>query len=272
MLHASPLHTRLAPTPSGLLHLGNAYSFLLTAQLAAQTQGSLLLRIDDLDNDRKRTEYLIDIFESLAYLNITIDRGPQSLADFEKNWSQKTRLPLYEAALAKLVAGGHVFACACSRKDLLKKACTCFERKLDLATPNFAWRIFVPEKTIVRFADARLGAVACDVHEALGNFVVRRRDGIPAYQLVSLVDDLHFGINALVRGEDLLPSTAAQIFLAQLLDEKSFSENYFLHHDLIRSPSGEKLSKSVGAEALKTLRLQGKKISLRNDELHIEVA
>jgi glutamyl/glutaminyl-tRNA synthetase len=265
-----PLHTRLAPTPSGLLHLGNAYSFLLTAQLAAQSQGSLLLRIDDLDNDRKRTEYLADIFESIAYLKIGIDRGPQSLSDFEKSWSQKTRLQLYHAALTKLVAGGHVFACSCSRKELLTKACVCVEHKLDLETPNLAWRVFVPEKTVIRFTDARLGAVACDLHEGLGNFVVRRRDGIPAYQLVSLVDDLHFGINAIVRGEDLLPSTAAQIFLANLLGEYSFAENYFLHHALIRSSSGQKLSKSEGAEALKIWRQQGKEISLTNFSTHLE--
>ncbi|MGL4597636.1 MAG: glutamate--tRNA ligase family protein [Bacteroidia bacterium] len=271
MHHAHPLHTRLAPTPSGLLHLGNAYSFLLTARLAHESQGSLLLRIDDLDNDRKRPAYLTDIFDSIAYLNIAIDRGPKSVLDFEANWSQTKRLVMYETALEKLVAEGHVFACSCSRKQLITEPCTCYAKKLNLQTPDLAWRMRVPENTIISFSDARLGAVSLDLCEALGNFVVRRRDGIPAYQLVSLIDDLHFGINAVVRGEDLLHSTAAQIFLAQVLGEKSFSENYFFHHDLIRNTNGEKLSKSEGAEALMNLMKQGKHIGLDHAGQKLEI-
>jgi glutamyl/glutaminyl-tRNA synthetase len=232
---------RLAPTPSGFLHAGNALNFILNALLArARPGGRLLLRIDDLDADRKRPEYVQDVFDTLRWLDISWDEGPVNAADFEKNWSQHTRIALYEQVLARLRETGLLFACSKSRRALAPFGhvypVEFREQGLSLDAPNVAWRIKTP-------ADF-----------PLPDFIVRRRDGIPAYQLASVVDDLHFGITHVVRGEDLAASTRAQQFLAECLGESRFSKIQFLHHPLLLNDSGEKLSKSAGAAALRSDR------------------
>lgn len=257
------LRFRLAPTPSGYLHAGNAYSFLFTDRLARRFDGRVLLRIDDLDAERKRAEYVADIFDSLRWLGIDWAEGPRDAADFEENWSQRHRMHRYDALLARLRAGGHLFACDCSRTRLQHTGAGgvypgfCLEKNLPLDAPDVAWRIRVPEAQTVAYIDEILGPQTSALGLDLGCFVVRRRDGLPAYQIASLADDLHFGVNAIVRGEDLLGSTAAQLFLAEILGEKSFCENKFWHHPLLRDAEGHKLSKSDGADALRAMRLAG---------------
>lgn len=258
-LKNSLLRSRIAPTPSGFLHIGNAYSFILTSQLVRQQQGTLLLRIDDMDGGRVRPEYLQDIFDTLDFLGVKYEEGPENVDDFNQHYSQKLRLPLYQKLLDKLCATGLVYACSCSRKTLLvsNNICICKTKKLPLETLDAAWRIEVPANTIIQFNDEYLGAVSIDLSELMPDFVIRKKDGMPAYQVSSLADDSHHHINYIVRGEDLLHSTAAQLYLAKLAGVESFTHTQFYHHALVKNSNGEKLSKSAGATSIKALRENG---------------
>src|SRR5690554_2173618 len=139
--------TRIAPTPSGYLHLGNVLSFAITAVLAKQSGARVMLRIDDLDRARVRPAYLADIFDTLTYLNIPWDEGPADYAAYESTYSQVHRLELYFDALARLRGQGAVFACDCSRGMLLRNhpagAYTgrCKQRGLPLDGEGYCWRI-----------------------------------------------------------------------------------------------------------------------------------
>jgi glutamyl-Q tRNA(Asp) synthetase len=247
--------TRIAPTPSGYLHTGNALNFLLTAALAKRYHAKLLLRIDDLDRERYRTAYAEDIFATLRFLNIQWDEGPRGLADFEKAWSQQQRMKPYKEALQKLRAAGAVFACACSRKEAGE--CRCRSKHFSLDAPNMSWRVITGDEVfLVKSLDGQ--ATTASLPHEMKNFVVRKKDGWPAYQLASVVDDLHFGIDFIVRGEDLWPSTLAQLYLAKQLGEEGFSTMRFYHHPLLKGAGGKKLSKSAGAASVKHWRESGK--------------
>lgn len=240
--------TRIAPTPSGFLHSGNKFSFQLTAQLAKEIGADILLRIDDLDAARKRSEYVNNVFETLHQMEINWQLGPQTPDEFESQWSQHLRIDVYTAVLNELLQQPkRVYACACSRRDLASTngLCHCKRKNLPLELPDVAWRVNVEPDTLISFKDIHRGDVTIDLAKATGDFVVRRRDGIPAYQVASLADDIHFGITHIVRGEDLLASTAAQLFLARILNYTAFLECSFLHHTLITDELGEKLSKST---------------------------
>lgn len=241
--HPAP-RLRLAPTPSGYLHLGNALNFILNARSAHRSpKGGLLLRIDDLDAERKRPEYVEDVFETLHWLHIDWNEGPRTPADFEENWSQHHRLPLYFQLLDKLRDTGALFACRKSRRDLAPFGGAYPEafraQNLSLDDPDVAWRLQTPPGF------------------PLPDFIVRRRDGLPAYQVASLADDLHFGITHIIRGEDLAASTAAQRLLAERTGLREFLSINFLHHPVLRDERGEKLSKSAGAGSLKAMRESG---------------
>lgn len=262
-MQLTPFRSRLAPTPSGYLHLGNVFSFLLTWLLVRREQGELLLRIDDIDAERKRPEYVQDIFDTLDWLQLDYELGPKDAADFETNWSQHHRLPLYENALQKLIGmPGTLFACTCSRAQLAQNGGsaypgTCADKQLPLNTPEAALRLRVADSATVVIPDAVAGTITYPLGTTSGSFVVRRRNGLPAYQLASLCDDLHFGISSVVRGADLLGSTAAQLYLAEQLHEPVFTQAQFIHHPLLHDEHGVKLSKSEGALALRTLRANG---------------
>jgi glutamyl/glutaminyl-tRNA synthetase len=256
--------TRIAPTPSGFLHEGNAFAFLLTAQLAKKHGASVLLRIDDLDNDRKRPEYVTDIFETLHWLGIHWDEGPRNPEELETEWSQHHHLELYEDALTTLRKKGLLYACGCSRKQLsglespADEAHTCRNGQLPLDTPDTAWRIRIPASATVCFRNLNGDMVTLCPSQLLPEPVVRRRDGIPSYQVASVCDDVHFGIDLIVRGEDLLASTAAQLFIAQQLGFGSFLNATFYHHPLVLNADGTKWSKSAGTEAESLLRRDGR--------------
>jgi glutamyl/glutaminyl-tRNA synthetase len=236
---------RLAPTPSGFLHAGNALNFGLNYTAARHCEdGRVLLRIDDLDNERTRPEYLQDIFDSLTWLGIHWDLGPRNPLDFEQHWSQMLRLDLYMDLLTRLRQKGLLFACQKSRKELMpfngRYPAEFRHQGLDLDAPDVAWRIKTPENA------------------PLPDFIVRRRDGIPAYQVASVADDLHFGVTHVIRGADLKASTWAQQFLAECAGlSTEFSRIQFLHHPLLLDNHGEKLSKSAGAASLKHAREMG---------------
>jgi glutamyl/glutaminyl-tRNA synthetase len=281
--HKRTLKTRLAPTPSGFLHLGNGASFVATWALARAYEGEVLLRIDDLDAERMRPEYVEDIFKTLEWLGLDWDEGPFSVADFSQNWSQHLRLDVYEKALSDLKKTDNLYACNCSRKDIRLKSInglypnTCRENRLfDLEkTANYekttAWRIRVEENKIVHFNNfEKMGPLSInpileekndfltDFHvnlsRKMGDFIIRQKNGLPSYQLASLIDDGFFNINFIVRGEDLLHSTAAQIFLAEQLNQTDFLNTNFWHHPLITDTDGSKLSKSEGAASLLSFR------------------
>ncbi len=259
-----PLRSRLAPTPSGLLHPGNGLSFAMTWAMVRATGGHLLLRIDDLDKTRCRDEYIADIFETLDWMGIDYDEGPTGVADFHARWSQHLRLDAYHTALDALRAGGHLFACACSRRDVLVAAApdgrypgTCVAANLPFDAPDVAWRLRVPTPPpVLRMSDMGHAAVvegtgANDAH------VVRQKNALPAYHIGSLVDDTLFGINAVVRGQDLWDATWAQLHLARLLDNTAFAAVHFWHHPLVLDADGNKLSKSKGAGSLRAWRQAG---------------
>lgn len=250
---ALPIHSRIAPTPSGYLHLGNAFSFLLTWFLVRASGGTLLLRIDDLDAARKRPQYLEDIFRTLEWLQITYDLGPSGPDDFEKNFSQVHRAEIYATLLSQLAQTGIVFACTCTRTRgsspaNLPHRCAC--RDAGLPREQAALRVFVPGETCIEIEPGRTVLLG----QEQGNFVVRRRDGIPAYQLTSIADDLHYGIDTVVRGEDLTASTAMQIYLLSQLNQKS---PRFFHHALLLDTSGSKLSKSTDSPGIADYRAAG---------------
>jgi glutamyl-tRNA synthetase len=257
------LRSRLAPTPSGYLHLGNAFSFVLTWLIVRKQHGHLHLRIDDLDRDRAKPEYYNDIFTTLEWLGLDYDSGARSPQDCLANWSQRRRLHDYNAALMQLAEKSDVFACDCSRSLLAQTSHmglypgTCRTKNLPFATTNTAWRVRVPEQTSVRFHDASGGEISLDVASELGDFIVRRRDGIPAYHIASLVDDTLDDITFIVRGADLLTSTAAQIFLAERLGFSNFTQTTFLHHPLLLESPDKKLSKSHQSLSLKAMRENG---------------
>jgi len=255
--------TRIAPTPSGYLHIGNALSFLLTADVAKKAGAKLLLRIDDLDRARIRKEYVTDIFDTLRFLQIEWDEGPQNVAEYESDWSQVHRMHLYEAALQQLKSAGRVYACTCSRAQLQQAAiytCPCREKRLPLDTPGASWRLITNAEQPLTVRTLAGKVITTHLPAAMQSFVVRKKDSYPAYQLSSLIDDEYFGIDAIVRGQDLWNSTLAQQYLAQVLGKTFFQRVVFYHHPLVMDAGGQmKLSKSAGATSIRHLRMQGKR-------------
>jgi glutamyl/glutaminyl-tRNA synthetase len=256
--------TRIAPTPSGFLHLGNAFSFLITKALAEKTGAKILLRIDDLDRERYRTEYVQDIFDTLDFLEIKIDSGPNNLREFESDWSQIHRMGLYENALTNLRSTGSLFACDCSRKKIQQLDSSgyylgqCLDRRLSLDKTEVAWRVNTMESDFQTFTEYPDQAISALIPQDSAFYVVRKKDRLPAYHLTSVVDDIHFGVDLIVRGKDLQSSTLAQLDLAKKLGLEQFSKITFSHHALIRGEKKEKLSKSEGATSLQYLRKEGK--------------
>lgn len=240
---------RLAPTPSGFLHEGNLFAFLVQEELAKRHGALLGLRIDDLDRERFRPEYLSDVFRCLDALGIVPAFGPRTEEEFYTSYRQELRLSRYREVLEQLKGLGLLYACRCSRKavsEWVGVGCPggCAEEHLSFDAPDTLWRLRAPEET-VEWEDGFLGAVRVNLRERMGDVVLRRRDGLPAYQITSLTDDRDLQIDLLVRGEDLLESTAVQLWLSEKLWGPAKVLRY--HHPLLLSPSGEKLSKSAGA-------------------------
>lgn len=258
------IHTRFAPTPSGWLHIGNAISFIITWLYARSANGTIHLRIDDIDGERAREEFIEDIFTGIEWLGLDYDSGPKSVDDFFKNHSQHTRLDLYNSYLNQLQEKGLLFACNCSRKrvhDLPGGMYDghCLNLHLPFDAPETNWRIITPEgKSSISFNSVWANYPPIDLYTDMRHFIVKGKNGRAAYQMASVADDVLYNINFIVRGEDLLQSTAAQTYLAALLpDLQSFTQTKFLLHPLIMGANGEKLSKSKGATALVDMREAG---------------
>ena len=227
--------------------------------MAQKSGAKILLRIDDLDQARVNQEYLQDIFDTLNFLEIPWDEGPRDVKEFEDSWSQLQRIEIYNEAIEKLKEKELLFACTCSRQQMRgSQPCTCFEKHLPLDTENVNWRIITGdnELTIKNYhGEVTKAALPTEMH----NFIIRRKDGLPSYQLASVVDDLLYRIGLVVRGEDLWASTVAQHELASALEENQFNHIAFYHHPLLMETGNKKLSKSAGATSVRYLRQQGKK-------------
>ncbi|HTI89941.1 MAG TPA: glutamate--tRNA ligase family protein [Puia sp.] len=266
--------TRIAPTPSGFLHLGNVVSFVRAVELGKRMGGKVLLRIDDMDRERVEKKYVRDIFDTLEFLELPWDEGPRNVEEFERDWSQVHRMGLYREALEVLREGKDLFGCNCSRAQVLRDSVdgvypgTCREKEISLEAGNVSWRLRTDDNELgVRFLGG--GAVGDDVigegrvvkarmPGSMKDFVVRKRDGFPAYQLTSVVDDLYYGVDLVVRGEDLWDSTVAQHFLAGKLGKgREFGAIGFYHHPLLMAEGERKLSKSAGDTSVQYLRTQG---------------
>lgn len=239
-----PIRSRLAPTPSGYLHLGNALNFLLTWLLTRRAGGTLTLRIDDADRGRCRPEFIADIFHQLEWLGLEWEEGPTGPDDFTAHHSQLKRLERYRHFLELLRAKELLFACTCSRQDIRAAS----HNGLYPGTCRFRQQ-----------APAVLHTWRISSSTDMGDFVLWRRDGLPAYQLASLVDDLDHRINLIVRGDDLFSSSAAQLYLAARLGPagSAFSRVTFHHHPLCLATDGRKLAKSDQALSLAAMRQQG---------------
>lgn len=255
------MKTRMAPTPSGLLHAGNGASFVLAWKLAREAGGKVLLRIDDLDAERARPEYVQDIFETLDWLGLDWDEGPRNAGEMEQ-WSQHRRVEGYMQLVERLRAEGQLYACTCSRKDIAGRTGGveydghCRQRGLPLDLPDCCWRLRLPDGAAVAMRTWPNGALR-ELPLDMPDPVIRQRDGRPAYQIASLADDLQFGVDLIVRGMDLLPSTAIQLHVAQLLGKAVFGDALFLHHPLLLDEAGQKRSKSHGARSLREQRHAG---------------
>jgi glutamyl/glutaminyl-tRNA synthetase len=266
--------TRIAPTPSGFLHLGNVLSFVITAAIAEKTNAKILLRIDDLDRERVRNEYVQDIFDTLNFLEIPWHEGPRNFREYETEFSQIRRLDLYNDVLEKLRSSRQVFACTCSRaqiRDINPDEIypgTCRDKGISLDANDVSWRLRADgaKEIAINTLDDR--TIKTELPATMQDFIVRKKDSYPAYQLASVVDDLHFGVDLVVRGEDLYASTLAQAHLAIVLHGDAFQKVTFYHHPLLTTLSGKKLSKSAGDTSIRYLREQGKKPS----DVYTEIA
>ena len=241
---------RIAPTPSGFLHEGNRLNFRVTADLATSLGADLALRIDDADATRYRREYAEDIFATLHDMGIAWTVGPSDVDDFEQHWSQRAKTEFYREALRDAIASGlPVYACACSRSQQSGPAsggCAggCRSRALELEPGRTALRV-----AIEAGSEVAIGEDVVPLADAMGDFVIWRRDDLPSYQLLSVVEDRELRVTHIVRGRDLLPSSAAQVHLAQWTGAHNVAEAVYVHHELVTDSAGAKLSKSTLAQA-----------------------
>jgi glutamyl-Q tRNA(Asp) synthetase len=242
---------RFAPSPTGPLHAGSLVAALASWLDARAHSGQWLVRIEDVDTPRCVPGADATILAQLSTCGLVPDAAP--------TW-QSARGALYQAALDRLLAQGHAYPCACSRKDIedaLAAQGRPRQRGREVPYPGTcrsglhgrsprAWRLRVPDG-VVHWADRRLGAQAQDVSHEVGDVVLRRADGLWAYQLAVVVDDADQGITHVVRGEDLADNTPRQVVLQRAL---GLPTPAYLHTPLVLAADGEKLSKQNGAQAL----------------------
>ena len=252
--------SRLAPTPSGYLHLGNAFSFILTWLLVRRLEGKLQLRIDDLDSARLKRDCLEDIFLQLEWLGLEYDSGPQGPEEHLKHYSQSLKIEDYRETLSSLRQLRSLYACQCSRKQYLAISedglypKTCRDKKLDLDQPEIIWRFKSESEALSDTVFFEGSSEEDSSSKPLGDAVLLRRNGIPSYQIASLVDDMKNRSTLIVRGIDLYPSSLFQQTVAEKLGWATFSEICFVHHSLLKDSTGKKYAKSEGAYSLKDLK------------------
>jgi glutamyl-tRNA synthetase len=261
-----PIHTtRLAPSPTGALHLGNARTFLVNWAMARQAGWGILLRIEDLDGPRIRKGADLQAMEDLRWLGIDWDQGPVY---------QSSRMPLYRRAVDQLLAGGWAYPCICSRSEIEQAASaphaedgaavypgTCrgrfgsIEQASISAGREPALRFAIPDRTL-SFTDGFAGPQQFDLGAQLGDFVIAKGDRSPAYQLAVVVDDAEMNITQVVRGDDLIDSTPRQMLLYEALGIADRIPRYH-HLPLVVGPDGRRLAKRHGDTRISRYRGQG---------------
>ena len=248
------LRGRFAPSPSGRMHLGNLFSALLAWLSARAAGGAVVLRMEDLDPDRCRPEYAAQLADDLRWLGLDWDEG------YERDgphgpYLQSTRTEQYAAAFHALEARGLVYPCFCTRAERLaasaphrgeagERECKCKyltekERAERALTRRPAWRLTVPDREI-SFTDGLQGPFGENLARDCGDFILRRSDGVYAYQLAVVVDDAAMGVTQVVRGSDLLDSTPRQLWLQE---ELGLPHPEYGHVPLLLAPDGRRLAK-----------------------------
>ena len=287
---------RLAPSPTGLLHLGHARTFWVAQQRARANGGTLILRNEDIDATRFKLEFVAQMLEDLRWFGFEWQEGPDCGGPFGP-YSQSERRSFFAAALEKLRAGGFIYPCTCSRKDIRDAARAPHSEDDEVIYPGTcrpkgdrwqvtslrseasarqasdmnpapgivspvtchlsrraSWRFRIHDGETVAFTDGNCGPQQFVAGKDFGDFVVWRHDDVPAYQLACVVDDAAMGITEVVRGADLLLSTARQILLYRAL---GFTPPAFYHCALMLDENGERLAKRHDALSLRALREWG---------------
>ncbi len=276
----APYRGRLAPSPTGYLHLGHSRTFWIAQQRARDGVGVLVLRNEDLDAQRFKLEFVGAMLEDLKWFGFEWQEGPDCGGPFGP-YNQSERREFYLGAMQKLLAGGFIYPCTCSRSDVRRALSaphqgedepvypgTCREKfKLSGEGAAFApdnkagaargknWRFRVPNGETIAFVDGHCGRQQFVAGKDFGDFVVWRHDGVPAYQLSVVVDDAAMQITEVVRGADLLPSTARQLLLYRAL---GVAAPQFFHCPLMTDEKGVRLAKRHDALSLRRLRAEGK--------------
>lgn len=277
---------RLAPSPTGFLHLGHARTFWQAQERAEKFSGELILRNDDLDRERCKPEFVSAMFEDLKWFGFEWSEGPDIGGPLTP-YSQSERKEIYRRALDKLRDGNFIYPCTCSRKDIqaavtaphaaddeliyprtcrptaecavrseefLSRSLTAFNSALCAPHSTFSWRFRVPDGETISLVDENLGEQKFIAGKDFGDFVVWRQDDVPAYQLACVVDDAAMNITEVVRGADLLVSTARQLLLYRAL---GLPAPNFFHCELMLDENGQRLAKRTDALSLRFLRNQG---------------
>jgi glutamyl-tRNA synthetase len=275
VLNASSAYRgRLAPSPTGHLHLGHARTFWFAAERARATGGKLILRNEDLDSTRFRLDFVDSMLEDLRWLGFHWDEGPDIGGSFGP-YNQSERRAFYRAALEKLHAANLIFPCTRSRRDVLDATCAPHEASRELDEPiyppqfrpaletslpplgdviNVNWRLRVPDSETLTFDDGYFGPQQAVAGRDFGDFLVWRKDDTPSYQLACVVDDAAMGITEVVRGADLILSTFRQLLLYRAL---GYTTPAFFHCPLMLDDKGVRLAKRHDALCLRKLRESG---------------
>jgi glutamyl-tRNA synthetase len=270
---SSTYRGRLAPSPTGFLHLGHARTFWIAQQRALAQRGVLILRNEDLDAARAKQEFTAAMVQDLHWFGLQWHEGPDIGGPLAP-YVQSQRREHYLSAFEKLRAGGFVYPCICSRQDVLRALQaphagddeplypgTCRPK----AQPNVRaansqpatrvnWRFRVPDGEFISFTDGHYGPQRFLAGKDFGDFVVWRHDGFPSYQLAVVVDDAGMRVTEVVRGEDLLKSTARQLLLYGAL---GWTAPAFFHCPLLTDSAGTRLAKRHDALSLRALRAKG---------------
>jgi glutamyl-tRNA synthetase len=261
---------RIAPSPTGYLHLGHARTFWVAQQRARASAGNLIFRNEDLDQQRSRPEFVHAMYEDLRWLGLDWDEGPDIGGMFGP-YSQSERRSFYLEAWRKLRDGGFIYPCTCSRKDLELAPSAPHEDEDEIPYPGncrtrlgesrnwqapagVSWRFKVPDHKLISFVDRYHGGQHYTSGRDFSDFLVWRRDDVPAYQLAVVVDDEAMQITEVVRGADLLRSTARQLLLIAALE---YATPAYFHCPLLRDERNQRLAKRHDALSLRRLREQG---------------
>lgn len=259
---------RLAPSPTGLLHLGHARTFWKAQERARTAHGVLILRNEDLDRSRVKSEFVRAFIEDLKWFGCQWTEGPDVGGPFAP-YNQSERMALYRAEFERLRIGGFVYPCTCSRQDVLRALQaphageeepvypgTCREKRADqiVAGTRVNWRFRVPDHEVISFNDGGFGQQQFVCGKDFGDFVIWRHDDVPSYQLACVTDDHAMQITEVVRGADLLVSTARQLLLYRALGWRAPA---FYHCELMRDEHGQRLAKRHDSLSLRRLRESG---------------